>query len=127
MGKFVNHATDGQGGNAEFRKAAEVGPGVDRTGAVARRTDYSLADIAATLYMARLEMLKLARLWDHKPGVAEWWRRIKALPCYETAVTKWLRPQDIARYAKLTDPWIDVSRNLAARSAMTRLESSRTV
>ena len=77
VGKFVNHATDGQGGNAEFRKAAEVGPGVDRTGAVARRTDYSLADIAATLYMARLEMLKLARLWDHKPGVAEWWRRIK--------------------------------------------------
>src|SRR5258705_1941204 len=57
-------------------------------GAVARRTDYSLADIAATLYMVRLEMLKLARLWDHKPGVAEWWKRIKARPCYETAVTK---------------------------------------
>ena len=50
--------------------------------------DYSLADIAATPYMVRLEMLKLARLWDHKPGVAEWWKRIKARPCYETAVTK---------------------------------------
>jgi hypothetical protein len=65
--------------------------------------------------LVRLEMLKLARLWDHKPGVAEWWERIKARPCYETAVTKWLRPQDIARYAKLTDPWIDV-RNLAAEA-----------
>jgi|SRR5882757_3217667 len=78
--------------------------------------DYSLADIAATPYMVRLEMLKLARLWDHKPGVAEWWERIKARLSYETAVTTWLRPQDIARYAKLTDPWIDVSRNLAAEA-----------
>jgi glutathione S-transferase len=28
--------------------------------------DYSLADIAAIPYMMRLEMLRLARLWDHK-------------------------------------------------------------
>jgi len=75
--------------------------------------DYSLADIAATPYMVRLEMLQLTRMWDHKPGVAKWWERIKSRPSYETAITKWLRPQDIARYEKMTDPWGEVSKNLA--------------
>ena len=76
--------------------------------------DYSLADIAATPYMVRLEMLKLARMWDHKPGVIEWWERVKTRPSYESAITKWLRPEDIARYEKLSDPWVEVSKNLAA-------------
>jgi len=76
--------------------------------------DFSLADIAATPYMVRLEMLKLSRMWDYKPGVVRWWERVKARPSYETAITKWLRPQDIARYEKLTDPWVEVSKNLAA-------------
>ena len=88
-------------------------PGVERTGTVARRPDYSLADIAATPYMVRLEMLKLSRMWDHKSGVAKWWERIKARPSYESAITKWLRPEDIARYEKITDPWASVSKNLS--------------
>ena len=75
--------------------------------------DYSLADIAATPYMVRLEMLKLSRMWDHKPGVAKWWERIKTRPSYEAAITKWLRPDDFARYEKLSDPWTDVSKNVA--------------
>jgi len=75
--------------------------------------DYSLADIAATPYMVRLEMLKLSRMWERKPGVLKWWERIKARPSYETAITKWLRPQDIARYENMADPWGDVSKNLA--------------
>ncbi|MGH7871544.1 MAG: hypothetical protein ACREQO_04920 [Candidatus Binatia bacterium] len=48
----------------------------------------------------RLEMLKLARLWDHKPGVARWWERLKARPSYQTAIINWLRPQDYARYGE---------------------------
>jgi glutathione S-transferase len=76
--------------------------------------DYSLADIAATPYMVRLEMLRLTRMWDKKSGVALWWERIKARPSYELAITKWLRPQDIARYENLADPWPEVSNNLAA-------------
>jgi hypothetical protein len=39
--------------------------------------------------------------------------RIKARPSYETAITKWLRPEDIARYEKITNPWVNVSKNLA--------------
>lgn len=77
-------------------------------------SEYSLADIAATPYIVRLEMLKLARMWEQKPGVARWWERIKTRPSYEAAITKWLRPQDVDRYEKLTDPWPEVSRNLAA-------------
>jgi hypothetical protein len=66
--------------------------------------------------MVRLEMLKLSRMWDDKPGVAKWWERIKARPSYEAAITKWLRPDDFARYEKLRDPWIDVSKNLAEKT-----------
>jgi len=78
--------------------------------------EYSVADIAATPYMVRLEMLKLSRMWDDKPGVAGWWKRIKARPSYQTAITKWLRSEDIARYEKLNDPWTEVSKNLAAEA-----------
>jgi len=80
--------------------------------------DFSLADIAAIPYMVRLEMLKLSRMWERKPGVARWWERVKTRPSYETAITKWLRPQDIARYEKLTDPWVEVSKNLAAATGL---------
>jgi len=62
--------------------------------------------------MTRLEMLKLSRMWDNKPRVAEWWERVKARPSFQTAITKWLRPEDIARYEKIPDPWGDVSKNL---------------
>lgn len=76
--------------------------------------------------MVRLEMLKLSRMWDHKPGVAKWWERIKARPSYEAAITKWLRPDDFARYEKLSDPWIDVSKNIAAKLERRRRSSWRT-
>lgn len=75
--------------------------------------EFSLADIAATPYMVRLEMLKLSRLWEHKLAVAQWWQRVKSRPSYKTAITDWLRPEDMARYEKMADPWTDVSRNLA--------------
>ena len=75
--------------------------------------DFSLADIAAIPYMVRLEMLRLSPMWDKKPGVAKWWERVKTRPSYETAITKWLSPDDLARYEKLTDTWSAVSKNLA--------------
>jgi len=56
---------------------------------------------------------KLMDEYIHPACVVKWWERIKSRPSYETAITKWLRPQDIARYEKLTDPWTDVSKNLA--------------
>ncbi|MBI4529321.1 MAG: glutathione S-transferase family protein, partial [Deltaproteobacteria bacterium] len=75
--------------------------------------DFSLADIAATPYMTRLEMLKLSRMWNNKRGVAEWWERVKARPSHDSAITKWLRREDMARYEKLADPWVEVSKNIS--------------
>ncbi len=67
--------------------------------------------------MTWLEMLRLSPMWDKRPGDAKWWERIKARPSYESAITKWLRSQDIARYEKMADPWGDVRRNLVAVEA----------
>ncbi len=75
--------------------------------------DFSLADIAAIPYITRLAMLKLSPMWNNKPGVVKWWERVKTRSSYETAITKWLRPEDIARYEKIADPWVNVSKNLA--------------
>jgi glutathione S-transferase len=75
-------------------------------------TDFSLPDIAARPYMVRLEMLKLARMWEYKPGVAQWWGSVKSRPSYKTAITDWLRPEDLARSEKIADPWAEVSQQL---------------
>jgi len=61
----------------EATKSFEKDPGVYRRWSVARRTELSLADIAATPYRVRLEMLKLPPMWDKKPGVGEWWEESK--------------------------------------------------
>jgi glutathione S-transferase len=76
---------------------------------------YSLADIAATPYVWRLDMLRLKRLWDRRPGVAAWYERIRERPSFAAAVDKWLTPGDIERYATFEpDPWPTVSRILQA-------------
>jgi hypothetical protein len=51
-------------------------------------------------------------MWENKPGIVKWWDRVKTRPSYETAITKWRRPDDIARYEKSVDPWNDVRKNL---------------
>ncbi len=67
--------------------------------------DWSLADAAAAPYVWRLDKLKLARLWDRRPGVAAWYEQIRARPSFKTAVNDWLSPADIERYASTPDPW----------------------
>ena len=53
---------------------------------------FSLADIAYTPYMARLEHLKLHAMWDRRPHLADWFTRIKERPSYQTAIGDWLNP-----------------------------------
>jgi len=67
--------------------------------------DWSLADAAATPYVWRLDKLKLARLWDKRPGVAGWYERVRARPSFKVAVDDWLTSADIERYANAPDPW----------------------
>jgi glutathione S-transferase len=71
---------------------------------------YSLADAAATPYIWRLDMLKLARLWDHRPNVAAWYERVRQRPSFASAVEAWLTQADRDRYANFApDPWPKVS------------------
>ena len=51
---------------------------------------YSLADVAFTPYATRLEHLRLHRMWDARPRVADWVERTKARPSYKPAITDWL-------------------------------------
>jgi glutathione S-transferase len=74
---------------------------------------YSLADIAATPYVWRLEKLNLARMWDKRPGVASWFDRIRVRPSFATAIDNWLTQADLDRYSELQpDPWPKVSQIL---------------
>jgi glutathione S-transferase len=75
---------------------------------------YSLADAAATPYVWRLDKLKLARLWEHRPAVAAWYERIKQRPSFKTAIEDLVTPADHQRYAKEPDPWPKVREILAA-------------
>ncbi len=76
--------------------------------------DWSLADAAATPYVWRLDKLKLARMWDRRPGVAAWYERIRARPSFKTAVEDWLTAAEIERYANEPDPWPKVREILRA-------------
>jgi glutathione S-transferase len=75
---------------------------------------YSLADAAATPYVWRLEQLKLAPLWEHLPGVAAWYARVRARPSFKTAVEAWVGPAELQRYADEPDPWPKVREILRA-------------
>lgn len=50
---------------------------------------FSLADIAYTPYMTRLEHLGLEQLIRSRPQVAGWADRLQQRPSYQTAMTKW--------------------------------------
>jgi len=66
---------------------------------------YSHADIAATPYVWRLDRLKLSRLWEKRPGVTQWFERVRARPSFKAAVDDWVSADDLARYASQPDPW----------------------
>ena len=56
---------------------------------------YSLADVAMTPYVNRLDMIKLYELFmKDRPHVHAWFQRIKSMPNFEPAINKWM-PQDL--------------------------------
>jgi glutathione S-transferase len=77
-------------------------------------SSWSLADAAATPYVWRLDQLKLARMWDSRPGVAAWYERIRQRPSFKTALEDWVTPADRERYANQPDPWPKVREILRA-------------
>ncbi len=68
--------------------------------------DYSLADVAFTPYLARLEHLNILAMLGERHQVADWYRRCKARPSFHEAIGKW----ENADYLKLmqtrgTEAW----------------------
>ncbi len=82
---------------------------------------YSLADVAFTPYLARLEHLSILDMVGHRGHVASWYDRCKARPSFEAAIRKWENPD----YLKLmrsrgAEHWPHVQRiiqGLAAAAA----------
>jgi glutathione S-transferase len=50
----------------------------------------SLADVGLAPYINRLFVSGLAPMWADKPAVADWFRRVKALPAYREAFEKYI-------------------------------------
>ena len=76
---------------------------------------YSIADIAATPYIWRLEQLRLSSMWNNRPGVAGWYERIRARPSFDKAINQVVSPEDFERYRSFQpDPWPQVSDILKA-------------
>ena len=57
---------------------------------------YTLADVAFTPYLARLEHLNILRIVDERARVADWYARCKARPSFAEGIGKWENPDYLA-------------------------------
>jgi ganglioside-induced differentiation-associated protein 1 len=79
---------------------------------------FSLADIAMTPYVNRLDMLGMAQMWTRsRPHVTDWFERIKARPAFKPALLDWCPPDltvDLLTFGRQS--WPSVERLLAQGS-----------
>ena len=54
--------------------------------------EFSLGDIGYAPYMTRLDHLQLQFLWDKRPHVPVWFKRVKERRGYKEGIGKWLNP-----------------------------------
>ena len=78
---------------------------------------FSLADIAVTPYVNRLDMLGMSAMWEtSRPRVTEWFNRIKARPAFKPAFLDWCPPDltaDLLTFGRQSWPAVE---KLLARS-----------
>ena len=76
---------------------------------------FSLADIAMTPYVNRLDMLGMAAMWERtRPRVTDWFNRIKARPAFKPAFLDWCPPDltaDLLTFGRQS--WPSVEKMLA--------------
>ena len=76
---------------------------------------FSNAECAVIPYILRLELLKLNRMWDSYPSVAEWWARMRPRPSVKAAIFDRMTEADAAPFQNLApDPWPKVQELLKA-------------
>lgn len=70
---------------------------------------YTLADVAFSPYLARLEHLNIAPLFEQRSRVSDWYRRCKARPSFHEAITRWENPDYLKlMQARGSDAWPQV-------------------
>jgi glutathione S-transferase len=68
--------------------------------------DFSNADCAVIPYILRLELLKLAGMWDRYPAIGDWWARMRERPSVKATVIDRMTDMDWAPFRNLApDPW----------------------
>lgn len=77
---------------------------------------FSLADIALTPYVTRLDMLNMSGMWkQNRPHLTDWFLRIKDRPTYKPQLRDWCPPDltfDLATFGAKS--WPEVERILQA-------------
>jgi glutathione S-transferase len=58
--------------------------------------DYTLADVAFTPYLARLEHLNILPMLGARSHVIDWYRRCRERPSFHEAIVKWENPDYLA-------------------------------
>ncbi len=75
---------------------------------------YSLADIAYTPYLTRMDHLQFMGLFDSRPKTLDWYERVKARPNY-SGISDWINPKYIPLMEeKGNEAWPRVKEILAA-------------
>ena len=78
---------------------------------------FSLADAAVIPYILRLDLLRMAGIWEGKPRITAWYARMRERPSVKKELLERMTPEDHAPFRNLEpDPWPAV-RKLLARSA----------
>jgi glutathione S-transferase len=76
---------------------------------------FSNADCAVIPYILRLELLKLASIWDRYPAIGNWWARMRERPSVKAAIFDRMTESDWAPFRNLApDPWPKVQALLQA-------------
>jgi len=80
--------------------------------------NFSLADIAMTPYVNRLDMLGMSPMWERaRPHVTDWFERIKKRPTFKPAFLDWCPPDltaDLLTFGRQS--WPSVERLFAEKS-----------
>ena len=78
--------------------------------------DYTLADVAFTPYLARLEHLNILDMIGERGRVADWYRRCKARPSFREAIVKWENPDYLSLMQRRgSEAWPQVEAIMRAR------------
>jgi glutathione S-transferase len=79
---------------------------------------FSLADVAMTPYVNRLDMMGMAEMWTRsRPLVTDWFSRIRSRPAFKPALLDWCPPDltaDLLTFGRQS--WRSVERMLAHAS-----------